>query len=343
MPFSGAICRIWTLSCLLMSIFAITTHSSGQQSQSQTDRLNLGFKGPVRSVLTVVERPHSDRHPERHHQQAPGKAAFDIQGKRTAFALFDPMNQTKVIAECTLQQDGTEHCGDNNGQQQNTRQENRTLSDGRRETLFYRNDRVEFRSVLRLDDHGALISVRNYNSEGRLVSEQSVMRDSEGATTTEKSYEGDPHTAVTLQTRISDDQKRFDRWWYNAQGHLLRHLALDGEGEVLSSWFDTGQEQKVSRFETWGICRPHRCVSYTFDENGTGRLAKTVEHIPGPGNREPENGEHYNSDGFLNEKIEIKYQRDASGNWISRSVLIWTPESNQVIEVERDTRTIQYY
>jgi hypothetical protein len=72
-------------------------------------------------------------------------------------------------------------------------------------------------------------------------------------------------------------------------------------------------------------------------------MEKRVEHTSGEGNPQLDGEEHYNFDGILDEKAEIKYTRDDRGNWTSRSVFVWDATSNQMIEVERDTRTIEYY
>ena len=92
-----------------------------------------------------------------------------------------------------------------------------------------------------------------------------------------------------------------------------------------------------------GICRPRLCVSYKFDEQGSGKMDKLVQHTSGEGNLEPDSQEYYNFDGILEEKAEIKYSRDSHGNWTSRSVFAWNSTSNQMIEIERDSRTIEYY
>ncbi|MGA7317016.1 MAG: hypothetical protein WBX22_23945 [Silvibacterium sp.] len=72
-------------------------------------------------------------------------------------------------------------------------------------------------------------------------------------------------------------------------------------------------------------------------------MEKTVEHTDGESNLEPDSEEHYNFDGILDERAEIKYTRDEHGNWTSRSVFVWDLNSNQMVEIERDTRTIEYY
>ena len=72
-------------------------------------------------------------------------------------------------------------------------------------------------------------------------------------------------------------------------------------------------------------------------------MEKVVQHTPGKGNLEPDSEEHYDLDGALDERAEIKYTRDGHGNWTSRSVFVWDLRSNLPVEIERDTRVIEYY
>ena len=146
-----------------------------------------------------------------------------------------------------------------------------------------------------------------------------------------------------MQTRESDDKTRFDRWSYDSEGQLVWHLALNSDGEVLSYWYKAGYKPKLSSSDSLGVCRRGLCVSYKFDEQGSGRMEKSVQHTSGEGNLEPDSEEHYNLNGVLDEKAEIKYARDAHGNWTSQTVFVWDATSNRMIEVERDARTIDYY
>ena len=41
--------------------------------------------------------------------------------------------------------------------------------------------------------------------------------------------------------------------------------------------------------------------------------------------------------------IPADVTRVAHGNWTSRTVFVWDPSSNRMIDVERDTRTIDYF
>jgi hypothetical protein len=202
---------------------------------------------------------------------------------------------------------------------------------------------VESREVTRFDGKGRAVTFRSYDRNGRLGSENSWLFDGNDETTIWKIYDERGHVSLNQHTRVSDDKTRFDRWSYDSEDHLVWHLALNSDGEVLSYWYDVGYKPKMSSSDSLGVCRPRHCVSYKFDEQGSGRMEKTVEHSSGEGNLQLDGEEHYNFDGILDEKAEMKYARDDHGNWTSRSVFVRVATSNQMIEVERDTRTIEYY
>lgn len=156
-------------------------------------------------------------------------------------------------------------------------------------------------------------------------------------------YDDNGNVISDERTRLSDDKNRFDRWSYDSEGHLVWNVALSSDGELLAYWYDIGFKPKVSSSDSLGVYRPGLVVDYKFDDQGSGRMEKTVEHTEGEGNLQPDSEEHYNFDGILDERAEIKYTRDEHGNWTSRSVFVWDPDSNQMVEIERDTRTIEYY
>jgi len=199
---------------------------------------------------------------------------------------------------------------------------------------------VDNREVTRFDEKGSAVGSASYDKNGRLTSENSTLPNGNDEW---KIYDENGRIVLNQQTRESGDKTRFDRWSYDSEGLLVWHVALNSDGEVLSYWYKVGYKPKVSSSDSLGICRRGLWVSYKFDEQGSGRMEKTVQHTSGEGNLEPDSEEHYNLNGVLDEKAEIKYVRDAHGNWTSRTVFVWDATSNSMIEVERDTRTIDYY
>ena len=199
---------------------------------------------------------------------------------------------------------------------------------------------MDNREATRFDEKGNAVSSHNYDNSGRLTSEESTLPNGDDEW---KIYDENGHIVQNCQTRESNDKTRFDRWSYDSEGQLVWHLALNSDGELLSYWYKAGYKPMVSSSGSLGICGGALCVEYKFDEQGSGRMEKTVQHTSREGNLEPDSEEHYNLEGVMDEKAEIKYARDAHGNWTSRTVFVWDATSNSMIEVERDTRAIDYY
>ena len=329
---------------LLLILFAAATLSSGQEARRWTERENLGFKGPVQSVLTAVVRPNPDPRPKTRHklfvEGNPDWAAFDTEGRRVEFASASGRDGVEAISRCTFKTDGTKVCDDSTGQRQESREQRTILPDGSREVTYFLGSKVLSREVTQFDEKGTAIGSRNYDKNGNVTSVNSTLVNGNDEW---KIYDANGRTLSDEQTRKSDDKTRFDRWSYDPEGQLVWHLALNDEGQVLSYWYKIGYKPNLSSSDSLGICRPRLCVSFKFDEEGSGRMEQVVQHTPGMGNLEPDSEEHYDFDGTLDEKAEIKYVRDDHGNWTSRSVFIWDAVSNQMIQVEQDTRTIEYY
>jgi len=206
--------------------------------------------------------------------------------------------------------------------------------------MYLRDSKVDNREVTRFDEKGNTVGSGNYDKNGRLTSEDSTLLNGDDEW---RIYDEKGRIVLKQQTHESDDKNRFDRWSYDSEGQLVWHLALNGDGEVLSYWYKVGYKPKVSSSDSLGVCRREVCVSYKFDEQGSGRMEKRVQRTSGEGNLEPDSEEHYNFHGVLDEKAEIKYARDAHGNWTSRTVFVWDATSDRMMEVERETRTIDYY
>lgn len=205
---------------------------------------------------------------------------------------------------------------------------------------YFQDSKVATREVTQFDDKGEVVAFRVYRSNGKLSSEELKFPNGDDEW---KIYDDSGGVVSDERTRDSDDQNRIDRWFYDSQGNLVWNLAISSNGDLLSYWYNIGFKPKVSSSDSLGICRPRLCVDYKFDEEGSGRLEKVVQYTQGQGNIEPDSEEHFNFDGIVDERAEIKYARDVHGNWTSRSVFAWDPDSNLMVEIERDTRTIEYY
>jgi hypothetical protein len=190
-------------------------------------------------------------------QANPDWAVFDLQGRRIEFASASSRDGFETISKCTFQADGTKVCTDSTGHTQETRREEAMLPDGTREVTYLRGAKVDSREVTRLDERGNAISSRNYNNSGRLTSEDSTLANGDDEL---KIYDENGHIVENCQTRQSNDKTRFDRWSYDSEGQLIWHLALNGDGELLSYWYKVGYKPTVSSSDSLGICRSGLCV-----------------------------------------------------------------------------------
>ena len=329
---------------LVLILFMATVLSSGQEVHQWTERENLGFKGPVRSARTTVARPNPDPRSATPHklfvEGHPDWTVFDPSGRRIEFVSASSGDSILAVSKCMFEASGAKVCNDSTGQHQESREQRTMLPDGTREVTYSQDSKVETREVTQFDEKGKVVTFKVYRSNGKLSSEElkSPNGDDEW-----KIYDDSDVVVSDERTRHSDDQNRIDRWFYDSQGQLVWNLAISSDGDLLSYWYDIGFKPKVSSSDSLGICRPRLCVDYKFDDEGSGHLEKVVQHTSGKSNLEPDSEEHYNLDGILNERAEIKYTRDEHGNWTSRSVFVWDPGSNLMVEIERDSRTIEYY
>jgi hypothetical protein len=318
--------------------------SRGQEAHRWTERENLGLKGPVRSVLTDVARPNPDPRPNTPHKLLveghPDRTRFDIEGRRIEYASGSNGDSVLVISKCTFAADGSKACNDSTGQQQESREERTILRDGSREVTYFQDSKVVTREVTQFNENGKSVAFRVYRNDGKLSSEELKLPNGDDEW---RIYNDSGVVVSDERTRESDDHSRIDRWFYDSDGHLVWNLAIRSDGDLLSYWYEIGFKPKVSSSDSLGICRARLCVDYKFDDEGSGRLEKVVQHTEGEGNLEPDSDEHFNLDGIVDERAEIKYARDEHGNWTSRSVFVSSPGSNLMVEIERDTRIIEYY
>jgi len=328
----------------VLVLFMATGLFRGQEVHQWSERENLGFKGPVRSVRTTVAGLNPDPRFDRPHklfvEGYPDWTIFDPAGRRIAFVSGSSGENIIAVTKCTFEADGSKVCNDGAGQQQESRERRTILPDGSREVTYLHDSKVETREVTQFDQKGRPVASRVYSSNGKLSSEDLRLPNGDDES---KIYDAGGVVISDERTRASNDLNRIDRSFYDSEGHLVWNLAISSDGDLLSYWYNIGFKPKVSSSGSLGTCRPQLCVDYKFDEQGSGHLEKVVQHTQGHGNLEPDSEEHYDLDGALDERAEIKYTRDEHGNWTSRSVFVWDSSSNLMVEIERDTRTIEYY
>lgn len=209
----------------------------------------------------------------------------------------------------------------------------------RKETKRYRNGKLESHDVETYDELGWSIHSETFYEDGRLSSETEHTFLDPLAFHESKSYAQDGTVQLLWAIRDDEPSDRRDFSQYDSNGRSVLTFTVIN-GEITSKWRDPQWNQsspavvmtRVSRFTT----------TVVFSE--TGELSRTVEHHEGRAwAREPDDALVFEGSGALLDKIVYKYTRDGHGNWISRSVLVWDKQTNSMVEVERDSRTLTYY
>lgn len=129
---------------------------------------------------------------------------------------------------------------------------------------------------------------------------------------------------------------------YDPSGNLLCTLRLSGTSLVYSTILpeakfpchiatDSKQESKLYQFSL-------------YPNGGTGQLFTDVTSNADTKHFfEPDTVERLDTGGNVIDKISFRYEHDAQGNWTTRVVSVLDPATKDLVEIERDTRTITYY
>ena len=53
--------------------------------------------------------------------------------------------------------------------------------------------------------------------------------------------------------------------------------------------------------------------------------------------------QRFDEAGTLVEKVAVRYERDQYGNWVRRTLSAWDANTNTMVDVREDVRTLTYY
>ena len=339
--------KILLLSHLVVALSLAGFSQTGEQQW--TERGNHGFEGPVKSVLTSVESRNPDPRPPQKRTLGVGVGpqwiVFDPAGTPIEQGISSGANHIET-SKRTLKPDGTEVWTDSSGRSIESRKKETRFPDGTREVKYFTNSKLAMREVSLRDEQGRTLFIRTFDDQDHLSSEQSTKYDVDPEITTVKIYDEIGHVRLQEVTRVPHDPEWFDRSDRPSNRPRAWSLSEGKDGQSSISWYAPGYTPKFPSSDSLGFCRPKLCGSFKFDDsdkNESGEFEKLVQRTPGYGTLEPDNEEHYNSAGVMDEKLQVRYTHDSHGNWIERTLLVWDSSSKQMIEVERDSRTFEYY
>jgi hypothetical protein len=305
-----------------------------------TDRTTLGFHGPVHTQLLVRNEidpdPRDRQHRTLDYYAGTPWLVFDRTGWITESG--DVINGRPDHVANQLRDIDGNRLGNSSDPEHSERTETKRSGNSSEQLIFNGPDLLAS-TIGHYDDQHRLILSKSYDASGLIRSEQSVQYEGSVGISDYKVYEPSGEIEIHWIDRLDQEEQSFERSEYDPSGHMVS-MITQVKGELTAHWRDPSWHKPSTDM---GLCEHFKkTVSYRFGADG--ELEKQVQHHDGRyGNVEPDDAEQLDYTGNLLEKIEFKYERDARGNWTSRSVVIWDKQSIRLVEVERDTRTLTYY
>lgn len=213
--------------------------------------------------------------------------------------------------------------------------ESRCTNDGRDDFSFF-NGKMVSRNEQVLDERSYLAHSRQFNSDGKLELEIFKEHDEAGHLTDYKAVGS--NFFVHTRDRYGSDGIISERQEFDAAGKLVHSYSFN-DGELTSWW----QDPECHCSTQIGLTNSKKGISKTWTIQPDGTLDVTVQKHPGrPGNLQNTEMERY-SNGSLVEKLTFEYEEDRYGSWTKRKVFAWDPQTNTMVQIQEDTRLIEYY
>ena len=354
-------------SILLFASSALLASAIAQQSPQPNARprarhLPFGLQGNVHTVMTKIEQLRPDPRKTRPTSDAPHRF-LPVQG-----VIFSPTwisfdENGLLVEQGKVSPDGkfaslTHNDGNTNtstttvqlpGRAPEITEHRTTRSAGNSITETYRDGQLIQKSQSTSSGGRHHFEHQTYDTQGRLISEGSSDTESQnndrGFTTT--FHEVGPGQKGAIQdTRtvdhISADQKSVEHSQYDANGNLLCTLRLSGASVVYSYILPEAKTPCYANFNSRQESKSY--LFYLYPNGGAGELITDVRtYADRQRSFEPDTFERLDSGGNLVDKLSFRYERDAQGNWTTRVVSVLDPATKDLVEIERDTRTITYY
>jgi hypothetical protein len=302
-----------------------------------TDRTNLGFHGPVHCVMVATQKIAPDPRDLRYAKAIidPGTEwmCFDKTGYRVETgSVLD--GKVRDVVQLRRGPNG-EYLGTATQNQREVRHREGDVEI----TETYVDDRLVTRGKVWHDAQERPTRDETYGEHGDLIVVTTNVYESSSKTIDIENFSGGQpihHTRMIIDEVAGlQDTMQFDM-----AGALVAELRVN-KSAVTYAWHDPDLKNVESLDSGW--CETFKeTVSFSFSPEGD--VLREVQHHPGRyGNLEPDDVEVTDSRGVIVERVEFKYERDAHGNWINRTVLARDPKTGAVVEVERNHRELTYY
>lgn len=208
---------------------------------------------------------------------------------------------------------------------------------GPMETRRYADGDLFQREEMEYSDTGCETERRTFNPEGRVTSITTRRCDAEGRELEFKFLIGGRRLHQHRRHRFGSGGEQ-EVEWMDAAGAVIRRLKARGN-EVLEYW-----QSPTCRCHNNSISVTGDHTTVNFIMLSDGRLRVETSRHPGQSLRfEPEEEEVRDRDGKLLDRVVYRYERDDVGNWTTRTVSVWDPATDKMVDVLRHNRVITYY
>jgi hypothetical protein len=354
---------------LLAPALLLVAASAQQQSPANSQRLRYlpyGLRGRVHRLLTKTQQLAADPRPAS--QPSAGSSQFRLSrlsamGGSPTWLSFD--ENGRLVEQGTVSPDAKFASltrSEGNTSVTTMKQPNRAIetiqrqatgSNGASSIDVYRDGKLSERMELTrnsgTDNSKTEFEQKIYDVEGKLLSQSStenaIEQEGKRRTITSRQLRSGPNGQTEEHTRID----RFD-----ADHQLIEHTEYDGNGTMICTLRFSGASLTYSVISS-EMKRP--CMTSLFPLQESKRYAFTLYPNGGTGElftdiwsfadkqrlMEPDSIERLDASGAVIDKVSIRYERDAEGNWTTRTVSVLDPSSKEQVDIQRDTRTITYY
>jgi len=325
-------------SLSLLIILALGVLAVAQQAaprRTMTTAEVLGFHGPIYTQKCLTQMMEKDPRSEpKLHIFTFGREweLFSPTGQLIEEGDLDNNGQLAVRVAKIHDQNGEETATEITNSDRKTRYRNeRTIAeDGSQETKTYINDVLESRII------GTSDALLVFNAKGEVISRSVSKRDK--LVQDSQSWGKEGKFVIHTFRRMDDQGETIQSDRFDQAGKLISTM-LFNKGELTSFWQDPLCDcTNVAAF------RRSEGVSIFYKTEKDGRLYKDVQNHKGrPTNHEIDDEELYDQNGQLLERLVYSYERDAHGNWTTRTISASDMTTGNTVPIQRDKRELTYY
>ena len=190
---------------------------------------------------------------------------------------------------------------------------------------------------------------QTYDTQGKLLSETSLDIETQKQ---DHAHTATFHTVNAGPDGVTRELKMVDRYnaednsrehsEYAADGALLCTLRVSGTALVYSTIFP--EAKSPCHIQASAKEEPKRYEFSLYPNGASGELFTDISTYSDMQRYfEPDTVERLDASSNVIDKVSIRYERDEQGNWTTRVISVLDPTTKDLVEIERDTRTITYY